>query len=308
MKLILITSPKSSQSRYELNNLGLSVLALSLVLMPIIIGVFTYRTYQYFDNPSLNKAIAENLRAQVSREKDSLLQLKEKSETRFKALTLSLAEAQSRLLRLEALGQKLVRTGNLKKDEFDFSSRVALGGLQENAEGDAFAKPKFSEEIDRLLIRLNEQEVQMTVLDSLLNNELMEKEVFLAGRPIKKGWMSSFFGKRIDPFSGKLAQHKGVDFAGKEDSEIIAVASGVVTWSGERYGYGQLVEIDHGQGYKTRYAHNKKNLVKVGDIVRKGQTLAHMGSTGRSTGPHTHFEVLKDERQINPERFVYRED
>lgn len=308
MKLILITSPKSNQSRFELNTIGLSLLALALVILPIVIGIVSYRSYQYLDNPTVNKAIAAKLTTQLAQEKASLLHLKEKSEIRFKALTISLAEAQSRLLRLEALGQKLVSTGNLKKDEFDFMDRAAIGGLQETVEGEEFAKPKFSEEIDNLLVRLNEQERQLSVLDSLLNNELIEKEVFLAGRPIKKGWMSSFFGKRVDPFTGKLAQHKGVDFAGKENSEVIAVGSGVVTWSGEHFGYGQLVEIDHGQGYKTRYAHNKENLVKVGDIVHKGQTLALMGSTGRSTGPHTHFEVLKNERAINPERFIYRED
>jgi len=308
MKIILITTHKSSQSRYELNNLGLSLLVLVIILAPITLGVFSYRTYQYFDNPALNKAIAENWTKQIAHEKETITHLKEKSEIKLKALTLSLADAQSRLIRLEALGQKLVSTGRLKKDEFNFSERVALGGLQDSIEGEAFEKPKFSEEIDRLLLRLDEQEVKIGVLDRLLNNELIEKEVFLAGRPIKKGWMSSFYGKRLDPFTGKLAQHKGVDFAGKENADIIAVASGVVTWSGDRYGYGALVEIDHGQGFKTRYAHNKKNLVKVGDIVRKGQTIALMGSSGRSTGPHTHFEVLKNERAVNPERDVYRED
>ena len=95
-----------------------------------------------------------------------------------------------------------------------------------------------------------------------------------------------------------------MDFAGKEGSEIIAVAGGVVTWSGERYGYGNLIEINHGNGYTTRYGHNAKLMVEMGDSVEKGQTISLMGSTGRSTGPHVHFEVLKNDRQVNPERFV----
>lgn len=308
MKLILITSPKSSQSRYELNNLGLTLLALFLLLTPIALGLFSYQAYQYFDNPVLNRSIAQKLTSQLTRDKQALAQIKEKSDLKLTALTLSLADAHSRLIRLEALGQKMVNNGSLKNDEFDFSSRVAIGGLEDTIEGEVFAKPDFSQEIDELMLRLDAQEVQMKVLESLLNNELLEKEVFLAGRPINKGWMSSFYGKRLDPFTGKLAQHKGVDFAGSENDEIIAVASGVVTWSGNHNGYGLMVEIDHGQSFKTRYAHNKENLVKMGDIVRKGQTLALMGSTGRSTGPHTHFEVLQNDRAVNPERYIYRED
>jgi murein DD-endopeptidase MepM/ murein hydrolase activator NlpD len=98
--------------------------------------------------------------------------------------------------------------------------------------------------------------------------------------------------------------HKGMDFAGKEGSGIVAVANGVVTWAGDRYGYGNLIEINHGNGYATRYGHNAKLLVKVGDSVEKGQVISLMGSTGRSTGPHVHFEVLKNDRQINPAKFV----
>ena len=103
--------------------------------------------------------------------------------------------------------------------------------------------------------------------------------------------MSSHFGSRIDPFSGK-AWHEGIDFAGREGSDIIAVASGVVSWSGERYGYGKMVEVAT-RGVITRYAHNQENLVKVGDMVRRGDVVALMGNSGRSTGPHVHFEVTK---------------
>ena len=98
--------------------------------------------------------------------------------------------------------------------------------------------------------------------------------------------------------------HKGMDFAGKEGSKIVAVASGVITWAGERYGYGELIEINHGNGYTTRYGHNAELLVEVGDSVEKGQAISLMGLTGRSTGPHVHFEVLKNDRQVNPAKFV----
>jgi murein DD-endopeptidase MepM/ murein hydrolase activator NlpD len=308
MKIILITNPKSSRGTHELHKLGLLLVAFLLIAVPIALGMLSYQTSQKLDNPQLTKTIAENWKSQLKQEKELLTQLKIKSDSKLQALTVSLAEAQARLIRLEALGEKLIRTGRLNKGEFDFNRRVAQGGLTENIKGDAFTKPTFSQELDNLHSQLEEKELQMLVLESLLDDQLLEQEVFLAGRPIKKGWMSSFYGNRLDPFTGKLARHKGLDFAGKENADIIAVASGVVTWSGDRYGYGLLVEIDHGQGFKTRYAHNKKNLVEVGEIVRKGQTLALMGSTGRSTGPHTHFEVLRNERTVNPEQYVYREN
>ena len=134
----------------------------------------------------------------------------------------------------------------------------------------------------------------------------IESTSYLSGRPITKGWLSSYYGVRKDPFSGKPAVHKGLDFAGKEDGEIIATGSGVVTWADDRYGYGQLIEINHGKGLKTRYGHNKKLLVKVGEVVSKGQVIARMGSTGRSTGPHVHYEILRNNAQIDPIKFVYR--
>jgi murein DD-endopeptidase MepM/ murein hydrolase activator NlpD len=306
MKLILITSAKSSRGRYELQKPGLLLALALLVFVPMGFGVFAFYLSNSIYKPDLNRAIAAKWQAQLEVDQQTLTQIKDESETQLSALSLSLAKAHSRLIRVEALGQRLIDSGHLKKGEFDFSTQPALGGLQDELQGEAFAKPQFAQAMDGLLEQLERREREMEVLESLLDNQLLEKEVFLAGRPIKKGWMSSFFGKRLDPFTGKLAWHEGVDFAGKENAEIIAVASGVVTWSGDRYGYGLLVEIDHGGGFKTRYAHNKENLVELGAIVRKGQTLALMGSSGRSTGPHTHFEVLKNDRPVNPERYVYR--
>jgi len=162
----------------------------------------------------------------------------------------------------------------------------------------------FGSEIDSVIAELEDREQQLSVLENILMSSHMEEEVFPAGRPIKRGWISSYYGTRTNPFSGKLQFHKGMDFAAKSGSNVLAVAGGVVTWSGKRYGYGNLVEINHGNGYITRYGHNKTNLVAVGNTVKKGEVISHMGSTGRSTGPHVHFEVIKNGRQINPQKFV----
>jgi len=135
-------------------------------------------------------------------------------------------------------------------------------------------------------------------------NQQLVARVSPQGRPVDSGWMSSYYGKRTDPFTGKPANHKGVDFAGRAGAEVFAVADGVVTWSSKRYGYGELVEINHGNGYSTRYAHNSENLVVVGDEVKKGDTVALMGDTGRATGPNLHFEVLHQGKQVNPVNFI----
>ena len=135
-------------------------------------------------------------------------------------------------------------------------------------------------------------------------NENLQKEVQPSGRPITKGWLSSYYGMRTHPLSGRKEMHKGIDFAGKMGGEVIAVAKGVVTYAGKKYGYGQVIDIAHGNGYITRYGHNSKILVSVGDTVEKGFQIAEIGSSGRSTGPHVHFEVLKNGRQVNPTKFI----
>ncbi len=119
--------------------------------------------------------------------------------------------------------------------------------------------------------------------------------------------MSSSYGYREDPFTGERAWHGGVDFAGREGSPISAVGAGVVTYAGERWGYGNLVEVTHGDGYVTRYGHNSRILVEEGEVVRRGDQVAEMGSTGRSTGPHVHLEVLKDGESVNPWKYVQAE-
>jgi len=145
---------------------------------------------------------------------------------------------------------------------------------------------------------------QLAVLESLMASRRLSQDLKPEGRPITSGWLSSYFGNRADPFSGKQKLHAGVDFAGKEGSDVVAVASGVVTWSGKRYNYGTMVEINHGNGLVTRYAHNKDNLVTVGETVKKGQLIAAMGRSGRATGPHVHFEVLQDGRKVNPLKYL----
>ena len=225
------------------------------------------------------------------------------------ALALRIGQMNAHVVRLDALGTRLTQMAGLKDGEFDFTSAPSLGGPEEPlAATEAMQINGVVGALDVLDEQLADRSVQLTVLEDLLLNRKLRDEVRPEGRPVTSGYVSSQFGNRTDPFTGRHAFHKGVDFAGREGAEVVAVASGVVIWSGERYGYGQLVEINHGNGYVTRYAHNVDNLVAVGDTVRRGQVIARMGGTGRATGPNLHFEVLLNDRPVDPLTYVQATD
>ena len=216
-------------------------------------------------------------------------------------------------MRLDALGEQVAEVANLDNGEFDFSQQPALGGPALEAESDSEQSLHSSvpaAELDQLLkqleILVQDRENQLAILDRQLSAREFKSQAFVAGRPIKWGWMSSALGRRTDPFTGKNASHTGVAFAGKDARDVFAIDGAVPTAAEKRYGYGLMVEINHGNGFATRYAHNQENLVAVGDIVEKGGAIARMGSTGRSTGPHVHFEVLRNGKPMNPERYINR--
>jgi murein DD-endopeptidase MepM/ murein hydrolase activator NlpD len=239
-------------------------------------------------------------------QQEDLEQVKQESTATLSAMTLRLAELQGRLVRIDALGERLTTMADLDNGEFDFNQTPAIGGPETDALGESHTPPKFIDIINGLAEKINDREQQLETLESLMVDRSFQNDVFVAGRPVLKGWMSSRYGRRTDPFTGKIAWHSGVDFAGKQGSEIVAVASGVVVESGESNGYGGMIKVNHGSGFQTRYAHNKKNFVKIGDVVKKGQIIALMGSTGRSTGPHVHFEVYKYGRPVDPAAYINR--
>ncbi|MDX2315870.1 MAG: M23 family metallopeptidase [Gammaproteobacteria bacterium] len=226
------------------------------------------------------------------------------AEQNLDALALRMGEIQSRVVRLDALGRRLVEMANLDAAEFSFDDVPARGGPDRITEREPFEVPDFLASLEELVSILADREPKLAVVEGTLMNRKLHAEVFPTGRPVNKGWMSSVFGWRNDPMTGKRAFHEGIDFAGRANSEVMAVAAGVVVWSGSRWGFGNAVEVNHGNGYSTLYAHNKKNLVKVGETVKKGQVLARLGSTGRSNGPHVHFEVRLNGKAVNPIKFV----
>ena len=270
------------------------------MIISLFAGLLVSSGYWYGKTDAAVNQLAE-LEHDISKQKILINEARQSAESELDALAARLGTMQANVIRLNALGQRLVKVAKLDSKEFDFKNTPSYGGPIEE---DGVTSIDFENVMADLDKQLSSREEQLDVLEEVIMNRQLRNESKPRGRPITKGWTSSYYGKRTDPFTGKLAMHKGMDFAGKEGSEVIAVAGGVVTWAGERYGYGQLVEINHGNGYTTRYGHNAKLLVEVGDSVEKGQAISHMGSTGRSTGPHVHFEVLKNDRQINPAKYV----
>jgi murein DD-endopeptidase MepM/ murein hydrolase activator NlpD len=221
------------------------------------------------------------------------------------ALALRLGQLNAHVVRLDALGERLTQMAGLSDGEFDFSGPPSLGGPEELLPGHEQLDVGGVEALlDSLSQQLTDRRQQLSVLEDFLINRKLQEEVHPEGRPVTSGYISSRYGSRSDPFTGRRAFHKGIDFAGRTGADVVAVASGVVVWSGQRYGYGEMIEVNHGNGYSTRYAHNATNLVAVGDTVKRGQRIARMGDTGRATGPNLHFEVLHNGRTVDPLTFI----
>ncbi|MCU7936165.1 MAG: M23 family metallopeptidase [Candidatus Thiodiazotropha sp. (ex Dulcina madagascariensis)] len=249
--------------------------------------------------------LVSSLKKTFDRERQLLEDAKSDAHGGIDALAIRVGQLQSQLLRLDALGERLVDMGGLDKGEFSFDIPPALGGPEAvQSLNQPSALPDLLVEMAQFEQMIEHRQQQLALVEDLIMNSNLEDSVHPAGRPIQKGWISSYFGMRNDPFTGKRAMHKGMDFAGKEGSMVVVVAAGVVTWAGERYGYGKLVEINHGKGYITRYGHNSEIKVKVGDRVKQGQVIAGMGSTGRSTGPHVHFEVVRNGKTVDPTKYI----
>jgi murein DD-endopeptidase MepM/ murein hydrolase activator NlpD len=248
-----------------------------------------------------------NWSAELLKQKAQIEDTKRVLQEKVNALAMRVGQMNANVIRLDALGKRLTRMANLDDGEFDFGHPPALGGAESGVDGQPAQIPNLTAMVDDLQTQLSSREQQLGVLENMILTRELNKQVYPEGRPVAEGWISSYFGRRADPFTGYSAVHKGLDFAGPEGTKVTAVAAGLVTYAGDRSGFGEMVEINHGNGLATRYCHNEKLLVKQGDMVRKGQDLALMGSTGRSTGPHLHFEVLKNGAQVDPLRFIGEE-
>jgi murein DD-endopeptidase MepM/ murein hydrolase activator NlpD len=241
----------------------------------------------------------------LSSQQAELARIQQSVDDQVAALATRVGQMQAQLLRLDALGKHLTDVAKLNRGEFDFDQPPALGGPETGA-GEGPVVPALNAMIDSLDAQIDDRRRQLTALQSLILTRELARQIVPGGRPVEAGYISSLYGQRTDPFDGHQASHQGIDFAGAPGTRVLAVADGIVSHAGPDGGYGRLIEITHGNGYVTRYAHNAKLLVEPGHTVKRGDAIALMGSTGRSTGTHLHFEVLRDGRSVNPLSFVRR--
>lgn len=304
MKVIFLNPRQSRSITLNLNSWAKVLLSLCVLGVPLGTGILLGLKSGTGGGGELANAL-DALAAELASQKEALAQGRTNTGNQLAAYSLKLAEMQARVVRLDALGERITQIAGLDDGEFDFSRPPALGGPEE-AQPEPLAPSGVDLFYRELEAQLADRERQLELLKMMMVDGQVKRESTVSGRPVAKGWMSSPYGLRRDPFRGNRAWHSGIDFAGREGSPVIAVAAGIVTRSGPMSGYGELVEIDHGDALVTRYGHNKENLVKVGDLVKKDQVIAHMGSTGRSTGPHVHFEVYKNGRHVDPASYVRR--
>jgi len=263
------------------------------VIASIIFLISSRSTESVYENHVRVNVIKTGLEQQAN----LVDQLKVNTQQQVGGIVNQLAILQNRINQMELLTATMAENAGLNKEDFTLSEEMQTLDATESS---------LTNQINKMSETLDFKIQQLTALESLMLGLNIERESELAGRPVDTGWLSSYYGVRKDPFTGRPSMHKGLDFAGKEGEDVIATGAGVVTWSGDRYGYGKLVEIDHGNGLRTRYGHNAQLSVEVGDVVTKGQGIALVGNTGRSTGAHVHYEVLKNGQQVDPLPFIYR--
>jgi len=233
-------------------------------------------------------------------------QLKQESYMRegLNAMAVRLGQMQAQLLRLDTLGARLAKLNGMKPQEFNFDQPPAQGGPYVPAMPQNLSLEDLNQQLDSLSALLNDRNDKLVALETLQLQNSLNKKLLPTKPPILEGMYSSNFGWRIDPFTGQNAMHEGVDFMVPEGTPVHASAGGIVVYSDLHPQYGKMIEIDHGNDIVTRYAHASGLLVKVGQVVRRGQEIARVGSTGRSTGSHLHFEVRYKGIAQNPKRFL----
>lgn len=301
---IILVSGASGRARtlaldwrhWALGGFGLLVLFLSFTLL------FNYVTLRYaasINHPLLQAILLDDQRREANRAQEVV-------QGHLNAMAIKLGELQAQLLQLDGLGERLAQMAGLKPKDLppiEPGKAPGRGGPAPTLASD-LSVDEFAALLGQLSHQLEDRSDQLGVLEALLVSSSANKQFLPSLAPVDGGWLSSSFGWRIDPFTGQKSFHEGLDFPSAAGTPIVAAASGKVIFADVQAQYGKMLEIDHGNGLITRYAHCSMLLVKEGDLVVRGQRIAAVGSTGRATGPHLHFEVRLNGVPQNPTRFL----
>jgi murein DD-endopeptidase MepM/ murein hydrolase activator NlpD len=302
MNIILVSDSLAKTRSVTLSQNQVILVALGILMAGFMLAMATYIVTMRFStdlrNPYLRSLLAtlhaEDLKRNENEMKDTV-----------NSLAVKVGELQARIMRLDAFGERLAKAAGIKPTEFRFDEKPGQGGAAPSA---AFSHeltlPEFKQKLDEISRVLDDRSDKLGVLDSVFMDDRLARKTIPTTLPVQGGYYSSNYGYRIDPITGRSALHTGVDIIATPGTPVMAAAGGVVSAVGFHPDYGNIVDIDHDNGLTSRYAHLLKSNVKVGDVVMKGQVIAKVGNTGRTTGPHLHFEVRENGVPLNPNKFL----
>ena len=303
MNVILVSSNlvKARTLTLTLTGVHLALLAGALFLVIAVLALgLNYLSLRYadkIDSPSL-RSLVLSVQQEEHQKNQSYLR------DSLNAMAVRMGQMQAQLLRLDSLGERLAELSGIKPQEFLFNQTLGQGGALSTLPSQDISFDEFNSKMNELSLTLNDRTDKLGALDTFLLQDRLKKKTLPTLAPVEARWFTSGFGLRIDPFTGKNAFHEGVDFIAEIGTPVMAAAGGVVVYSDYHPEYGNMIDIDHGNDLVSRYAHAAKRLVKPGQVVLRGQKIAEVGSTGRSTGPHLHFEVRHRGLPQNPTRFL----
>ena len=300
MNIILVSDSLAKSRHVTLSQRQVLAIAFGILLSGFVLAMATYVVTMKFAvdlrNPYLRTLLA-------SLHEDELKRSEAEMKENVNALAAKVGELQARILRLDAFGERLAKAAGIKREEFRFDEPPGQGGPAPTA-GRDLSVSEFNQLLAEISRVVDDRGEKLGVLDSFLMDDRLARKTIPTTMPVAAGYYSSNYGYRLDPITGRSTFHTGVDIIASPGTAVVAAAGGVVAHSGFMAEYGLVVEVDHDNGLTSRYAHLSKSLVKVGDVVMKGQLVAQVGSTGRVTGPHLHFEVREKGIPLNPNKFL----
>ena len=299
MNIILVSDSLAKSRSVALSQTQVILIGLGILVSGFMLAMATYMVTMKFAvdlrNPYLRTLLASLYEDEAKRNEAQM-------KDNLTALAVKVGELQARILRLDAFGERLAKAAGLKREEFRFDEKPGQGGPALASRD--LTVTEFNQMLAEISRVLDDRSDKLGVLDSFLMDDRLAAQTIPTTMPVEAGYYSSNYGYRIDPITGKSSFHTGVDIIASPGTPVMAAAGGVVTTVAYVQEYGNIVDVDHDNGLTSRYAHLSKSLVKVGDVVMKGQVIAKVGATGRTTGPHLHFEVREKGIPLNPNKFL----
>jgi murein DD-endopeptidase MepM/ murein hydrolase activator NlpD len=300
LNIILVSDSLAKSRSVTLSQGQVMLIAFGILLSGFLLAMATYTVTMKFAVDLRNPYLRTLLTAL---HQDDVKRTELETKENLNALAAKVGELQARIMRLDAFGERLAKAAGIKPTEFRFDEKPGQGGPAPSP-GRELSMQEFQQMLSEISRVLDDRSDKLGVLDSFLMDDRLARKTIPTTLPVVMGYYSSNYGYRLDPITGRSTFHTGVDLIAVPGTPVLAAAGGVVAVSSYNSEYGNQIDVDHDNGLTSRYAHLSKSLVKVGDVVMKGQVIANVGSTGRSTGPHLHFEVREKGIPLNPNKFL----